>query len=117
MSYVDVRPLLVTLRLYEGNPTSVRVFVDMPDGSPADVADWVWAAWISTTPPTPFECFSHDDGVTIYLRGEDSMGLPGQWWRFDVSGRDPGAGESQAVVRGELAVTPRVTQRLVTASA
>jgi hypothetical protein len=108
MTVIDVRPASCEWRTYEGTPASLRVHLTY-DGQPADVADWSWQAWVGTGPPTALECLPEDDGVTVYLRGYDSIGLPGQWWRFDVYGRHPGAGEGYAVLKGRLAVESRVT--------
>jgi hypothetical protein len=108
MSTVDVRPPSCDWLTYEGTPASLRVHLSH-DGQPADVADWSWQAWVSSRPPTILECFPEDDGVTVYLRGTDSVGLPGREWRFDVYGRHPGAGEGYAVLQGSLTVRSRVT--------
>jgi hypothetical protein len=109
MTVCDVRPPSCDWRTYEGTPASLRVHLVLEDGTPADVADWAWRSWVGTGPPTSIECFPEDDGVTLYLRGEDSIGLPGRVWRFDVHGRSPGAGEGYTVLQGELTVQSRVT--------
>lgn len=109
MTVVDVRPASCEWLTYEGTPATLRVYLSLSDGSPADVADWSWQAWVGTSPPTPLECFAEVDGVTLYLRGGDSLGLPGRTWRFDVYGRDPAAGEGFAVLEGVVTVRSRVT--------
>jgi hypothetical protein len=108
MTVIDVRPARYDWRTYEGTPASLRVHLTH-EGQPADVPDWSWQAWVGTGPPTVLECYPEDDGVTVYLRGSESVGLPGRVWRFDVYGRHPGAGEGYAVLQGELTVQSRVT--------
>lgn len=109
---IDQRPEEATWRVYAGDPVNLRVHVVKADGSPAPVEGWVWAAWAGTSPPTPFECYAEDDGVTLYLRGSDSDLLVGAWWPFDVTGRDPAAGEGTTVLRGQVCASPRVTPAL-----
>lgn len=111
-SVIDVRPLEVVWLMYEGDPQDLRIHLTLDDGSPADVIGWVWAANIGTTPPQPFECYPEDDGVTLYLRGADMTGLGRSWLPFDVTGRDPDAGEGRTVLRGQVRVTARVTPML-----
>jgi hypothetical protein len=110
MAQIDVRPVEVTWRIYQGDPQDLRVHLLLPDGSPAEVGGWAWSAWIGTTPRTAFECYPEDDGVTLYLRGEETYGLIGRQWPFDVTCRDPAAGEGRTVVRGTIMATPRVTE-------
>jgi hypothetical protein len=109
---VDVRPESAALLIYEGDPAGFAIHLELADGSPADVAGWEWRAWISTSPPTPFECYGEADGVTIYLPGRDSRGLSGRTWRFDVAGREPSAGEGITVLSGTVTATRRVTDPL-----
>jgi hypothetical protein len=109
MSVLNVRPAACEWLTYEGTPASLRVRLRLPEGSPVDVTDWSWQAWVGTGPPTVIECFGEEDGVTLYLRGSESLGLPGREWRFDVYGRDPAAGEGYTVLEGKLVVRSRVT--------
>lgn len=112
MTNIDVRPVEVTWRIYQGDPQDLRVHLVLPDGTPADVAGWAWSAWIATQPRTAFECYGEDDGVTLFLRGPDTYGLIGRQWPFDVACRDPAAGEGRTVIRGTIMATPRVTDAL-----
>jgi hypothetical protein len=112
MTTVDERPESVTWEIYEGDPQSLRVRLVLDDGSPADVAGWAWRAWAATTPPTPFECNGEDDGVTLSIRGADTYPLVGRRWRFDVTCRNPVAGEGVTVLQGHVLATRRVTQPL-----
>lgn len=112
---IDVRPPEVTWYMYEGDPQDLRIHLRMPDGSPADVRGWAWSANIGTKPPLPFECHPEDDGVTLYLRGSDMTQLGHRWAPFDVTGRDPAAGEGRTVLRGAVNVTARVTPMLTEA--
>lgn len=107
---IDVRPLEVTLLLYEGDPFSLVLHLVLEDGSPADVDGWAWAANIGSRPPVPFECYGEPNGVMLYLRGADMAGLAALGLLpFDVTGRNPDAGEGQSVLRGQVRVTARVT--------
>jgi hypothetical protein len=111
---VDLRPLSITWHMYQGDPQELRVhLVHQDDGTPADVAGWSWSARIATIPPTPFECFGEDDGVTLYLRGAGTYNLGGRWWPFDVACRNPDAGEGVTVLRGQVLATARVTEPLL----
>lgn len=113
MSYtVDLRPEEVDLLIYEGDPSGFAFTLELADGSPADVEGWEWRAWIGTTPPTPFDCYGDPHGVTIYLRGQASRGLWGRAWRYDVTGREPAAGEGVTIARGTLTATRRITDPL-----
>ena len=109
MTVIDVRPASCEWLTYEGTPATLRVHLELDDGSPADVDGWAWQAWVGTRPPTALECYGETDGVSLYLRGADSVGLPGRSWRFDVVGRDPAAGEGYTVLEGQLTVRSRVT--------
>jgi hypothetical protein len=109
---VDLRPEAMAWLIYEGDPSGLAIHLELADGSPADVTGWEWRAWVGTSPPTPMECYGETDGVTVYLPGRDSRGLSGRVWRFDVTGREPSAGEGVTVLRGELTATRRVTDPL-----
>jgi hypothetical protein len=111
MNY-DVRPQYVRWRIYAGDPAELRLHLTMPDGSPADVDGWAWAGAVGTSPPTAFECYPEPDGLVAYLRGEDTTDLVDQYWPFDITGRDPAAGEGRTVLRGHVNATPRVTRPL-----
>lgn len=112
MQVIDSRPVNVTWLIMQGDPHDWRLHLVLLDGSPADVAGWSWAAWIGTNPPSPFECFPEDDGVTLYLRGANTYGLIGRYWPFDVACRNPLAGEGRIVLRGVIMATSRITQAL-----
>lgn len=111
---LDVRPPLYDWLVYQGDPLDLRIRLTVEGELPADVIGWAWSARINTSPPTDFECYPEDDGVTLYLRSEDSMNLiPGKWgYSFDVVGRDPLAGEGVTVLRGKITATRRVTRPL-----
>lgn len=114
MTVVDLRPQEVTWYMYQGDPQNLRVHLVDEDGSPLDVVGWAWAGNIGSRPPLPFECLPEDDGVTLYLRGADMTQLPvSVWHEFDVTGRDPEAGEGYTVIRGQVQVTARITPMLV----
>lgn len=109
---IDERPLSIEWYMYQGDPQDLRLHLTIEDGSPADVAGWSWTARIGTMPPTNFECLPEDDGVTLYLRGDETWNLVGRWWPFDVAVRNPEAGEGVTVLCGQVLAKARVTDPL-----
>lgn len=110
---VDLTPAQASLLAYQGDPFDFRIVLTV-DGRPADVSRWTWLAWIQVDPATvvPFLWDPEPDGVRLYLRGEDTFRLPDSWSRFDVTGRDPDAGEGRTVLRGDIIAYQRVTPPL-----
>ena len=113
---IDLRPVSVVCRGYQGDPFDWSVALQADDGSPADVESWSWQAWIDTGDGVviPWICTPEPDGVGLYLRGQDTLRLPvTKHCAFDVTGRDPEAGEGRTIVSGHIIVAPRVTPPLV----
>lgn len=111
---VDAWPVAATLRAVEGDPFSFRVQIRDPEGELVDVSLWEWAATVTTGfLRLDFERAADDTGVRFWLRGDDTARLPiGKPWPFDVTGRQPSAGEGVTVVAGQMFVKSRVTAPL-----
>lgn len=108
---VSLVPDEALLLMYSGDPFDFAVQLSI-DGAPADVSQWTWRASIETgRGRLDFEWEPEPDGVRLWLRGEETgrlaidTALP-----FDVTGRDPDAGEGRTVLRGHVKVTARVTE-------
>lgn len=111
---IDSRPSLVEITCYGGDPFDFQVHLTV-DGQPADVYGWSWAAQIDLDPGLlAWECTGEPDGVSLYLRGSETLRLPTRYCAFDVIGRNPAAGEGRAVLRGFILATSRVTTSLLT---
>jgi hypothetical protein len=107
---VDAIPQQWRFRAYQGDPFDFQIHLTNPDGSPADVVGWSWAAQIDLGPGLlPFETTGREDGVDLYLRGDETLRLPARYCPFDVKGRNPLAGDGHTVLRGIILAAPRVT--------
>lgn len=110
---VDLLPQRARLLAYAGDPFSFRIEVVDEDGDPSvDVSGWEWRATVTTgNQRLDFECEGDETGVDVWMRGEDTARLPtsGREFPFDVTGRQPAAGEGTTVLRGEMTATRRVT--------
>lgn len=108
---VDQWPIEATLRAVVGDPFAFRLVVRDPAGDPVDVSLWEWRATVTTGPiRLDFESSaSADDGVRLWLRGDQTARLGRGDWPYDVACRQPSAGEGVTVLAGMLALKPRVT--------
>jgi hypothetical protein len=111
--YVDQVPLQVVCNGYQGDPFSWALDLTV-DGHPADMDGWTWQAWIEVAAGliVPWICTPEAHGVALYLRGADTLRLPAGYCPFDVTGRDPAAGEGWTVARGQIFCLERVTPPL-----
>jgi len=111
---VDAWPVQATLRAVAGDPFSFRVQLRGDDGELVDVQLWEWAATVATGRlRLDFEAAADEGGVRFWLRGDDTARIPaGKPWPFDVTGRQPTAGEGVTVVAGDMHVRQRVTAPL-----
>jgi hypothetical protein len=114
MATVDHTPLQVVCRGYQGDPFDWGIVLTLEDGTPADLADWTWQAWIDLGQGlvVPWICTPEAHGVALYLRGQDTIRVPNRYCPFDVTGRDPEAGEGRTVAAGYLTCAPRITPPL-----
>lgn len=111
---VDAWPVLATLRAVQGDPFSFRVQLRDPDGELADVSVWSWAATVTTGRlRLDFAWAADDEGVRFWLRGDDTARLPTtKPSPFDVTCRQPSAGEGVTVLALQMWVKSRVTAPL-----
>ncbi len=111
---VDAWPVQATLRAVQGDPFSFRVQLRDPDGEVADVSLWQWAATVTTGRlRIDFEWAADETGVRFWLRGDDTARLTtSRASSFDVTTRQPTAGEGVVVVAGQMWVKSRVTAPL-----
>lgn len=113
MSNVDQTPPRVSLRAYSGDPFDLRIVLTVDGVAPPDLRGWVWSALIRADgQEIYFETTAETDGVTLYLRGEDTLKLSTRYASFDVTGRDPEAGEGRTILRGGILAMPRITPPL-----
>lgn len=111
---VDAWPLEATLRAVQGDPFSFRLQVRDDAGELVDVSLWSWAATVTTGRlRLDFASAADDTGVRLWLRGDDTARLtttkPSP---FDVTCRQPSAGEGVTVLAGQMWVKSRVTAPL-----
>jgi hypothetical protein len=112
-SVVDHTPHYGECKGYQGDPFDWALAVTGPDGAPADLDGWTWQAWIDTgNAVIPWICTATPDGVELYLRGQDTMRLPDRYCPFDVTGRDPAAGEGYTIAAGYIRCGQRITPPL-----
>lgn len=111
---VDARPIRARLLAVSGDPFTFRLVLRDADGDPVDVSLWDWAGAVTTGQITiDFEWRADDTGVWLGLRGDETVRLPvGRDWPFDVSCRQPAAGEGVTVLSGEMSTSRRVTAPL-----
>jgi hypothetical protein len=111
---VDAWPLEAELRVVAGDPFAFRLVLLGDDGQPVDVSAWTWAATVTDgTLRLDFEWAAYEEGVRLWLRGEDTARLtPGRPVAFDVACRQPAAGEGVMVLAGPMLVKARVTDPL-----
>lgn len=111
---VDAWPLQATLRAVSGDPFSFRLQLRDDQGDLVDVSLWAWAATVTTGKlRLDWEWAADQTGVRFWLRGDDTARLPtGRGWPFDVTGRQPTAGEGVTIVAGQMEVRARVTAPL-----
>ena len=109
---VDLTPPAWRFRAYQGDPFDFAITV-LVDGQPAEVGTWTWAAHIRIgSDMLAWECTGQPHGVALYLRGADTLRLPAHPCPFDVTGRDPLAGEGRTVLRGSILALARITPPL-----
>jgi hypothetical protein len=111
---VDAWPQEATLRAVAGDLFGFRVVLLDADDQPVDVSTWLWAATVTTgSLRLDFEWAADDQGVRLWLRGDETARLPtGRPLAFDVSTRQPAAGEGVMVLAGQMMVKARVTDQL-----
>lgn len=111
---IDAWPLEVTLRLVRGDPFAFRLRLLDADGDPVDVSAYEWRATVTTgSLSLDFEYAADADSVRLWLRGDDTARLSiARPWPYDVTCRQPTAGEGVTVMRGEVLVASRVTEPL-----
>lgn len=111
---VDAWPARAVLRAVQGDPFAFRLVLRDPDGDVIDVALWEWRATVSTgTLRLDFETLADEGGVRLWLRGDDTARISTlRPWPFDVTTRQPTAGEGVVVLAGEMSVKARVTDPL-----
>jgi hypothetical protein len=112
---VDAWPMEVTLRAVAGDPFGFRLVLLDEDGQAVDVSGWLWAATVvaSTSLRLDFEWSADQDGVRLWLRGDDTARLPaGPSLAFDAACRQPASGEGVTVLGGQMIVKARVTDPL-----
>jgi hypothetical protein len=101
---VDVRPPMVKMRGYAGNPFALTVLLRV-DGQPADIPDWVWTASVRIAAEViPFQTLNLPDGVQISMSGADMerVAVDSRFWRFELYGRNPLASEGYTILYGHL---------------
>jgi hypothetical protein len=110
---IDLRPTPVLCRGYQGDPFDWSIDLTV-NGQPADLDGWSWEAWIDLDGGlvVPWICTPEPHGVALYLRGADTARLPASYCPFDVTGRDPDAGEGRTFVRGSILCGERITPPL-----
>lgn len=115
---VDLQPRTATLLAYRGDPFDFHLRLTDADGQPVDVTGWDWRATVITgTRRIDFEWAAEGDGVRLWMRGDDTARLPANERRgfpYDVTTRQPDAGEGRTVLRGRMMVAQRVTDPLRT---
>jgi hypothetical protein len=111
---IDQLPASVICRGYQGDPFDWGLDLILEDGTPGDLDGWTWQGWIEAGDGVviPWICTPDPHGVSLYLRGQDTLRLPSSYCPFDVTGRDPEAGEGHTVVRGSILCQERVTPPL-----
>jgi hypothetical protein len=111
---VDAWPEQATLRAVAGDPFSFRVQLRGADGELVDVSMWQWAATVTTGRlRLDFEWAADDTGVRFWMRGDSTGRLAaGSPWPFDVTCRQPSAGEGVTVLAGQMFIKSRVTSPL-----
>jgi len=114
MATIDARPAQATLHAVAGDPFAFRVQIIGPDGDPVDVMGWDWAATVHTGQVRlDFSWAADSTGVRFWLLGDDTARLPpGKPWPYDVTGRQPLAGEGTTVLAGNMTAKARVTNPL-----
>lgn len=110
---IDRTPAEVTLKAYQGDAFDLHLVLSV-DGLPVDVSQWSWLAWIRIAGGVviPFLWEPEPSGVRLYLRGQDTARLPALYSHYDVTGRDPDAGEGRTVIAGRIIAYERVTPPL-----
>jgi hypothetical protein len=107
---VDSWPVEATLRAVVGDPFAFRLVLRGADGDPVDVSLWEWRGTVTTGPiRLDFESLADDTGVRLWLRGDETARLGRGEWPYDVACRQPSAGEGVTVLRGMMALKPRVS--------
>lgn len=111
---IDAWPARATLRAVRGDPFAFRLVLRDADGDPIDVSLWEWRATVSTGAlRLDFETLADDTGVRIWMRGDDTARLSTlRAWPFDVTCRQPSAGEGVVVLMGEMQTKARITDPL-----
>lgn len=114
VAVVDQWPAQATLQAVQGDPFSFRLQLRDADENLIDVSSWAWRATVSTGPlRLDFETEADDTGVRLWLRGDDTARLrAGKRWPFDVTCRQPSAGEGVTVLAGYVSIKQRVTDPL-----
>ena len=117
MTTVDAWPAEATLRPVEGDPFAFRLVLRDIGGGPVDVSLWEWRATVTTGRiRLDFEALADEGGVRLILRGDDTARLyaerAGRPCPYDVTCRQPSAGEGSTVLAGDMLVKPRVTDPL-----
>jgi hypothetical protein len=114
LNTLELVPQWWRFRAYQGDAFDFEIVLSV-GGQPADVTGWTWAAEIDTGGGTrmAWTCTPTPTGVQLYLRGSETLLLPSRRWSdFDVTGRDPAAGEGRTVLRGAIISVTRVTPPL-----
>jgi hypothetical protein len=107
---IDSRPQAVQIACYGGDPFDLTIRLRL-GGSPADVAGWEWAARAEYGGAViDLSTVGLPDGVQVTMPGADtaSIAAVGRFWRFEVTGRDPAAGEARTLVEGWVMATARL---------
>ena len=107
---VDAWPVEATLRAVVGDPFAFRLVLRDIGGGPVNVSLWEWRGTVTTGPiRLDFESSANDTGVRLWLRGDQTARLGRGEWPFDVTCRQPTAGEGLTVLGGTVAIKARVT--------
>lgn len=111
---IDSWPATATLRAVQGDPFAYRLLVLDEDDNPVDTSQWEWRSTVaSSSIRLDFEIRPDDEGVWLWLRGDDTARLGTMVpYQFDVACRQPEAGEGMTVLRGMMFIQSRTTDVL-----
>jgi hypothetical protein len=110
---VNLQPSQAKLLAYQGDPFDFTIVL-RSDGVEVDATDWEWRATIEAGPMgrIDFEIEAEPHGARLWLRGDVTARLPRKDLAFDVTTRQPEAGEGVTVLHGRIQTQARVTEPL-----
>jgi hypothetical protein len=109
---IDIRPAVVRLLAYAGDPFAITVRLFVNGQPPAqDLSGWVWTAQVRIpNAVVPFQTRNSTDAVELSMGGADTerIAIGGRYWRWSLNGRNPLASEGYTIIDGWMLSAPRV---------